>query len=265
MNTPRAILYDEVLCKDRTYRIEQLHGVKVVQHKKLTFKMKIIEILRSNNGPMTLYEIEKKLLAYYDVNASVHRIGASLSPMKEALIVDRGVYDLYANMALDSTELKQIRLTAIEYLMERQAYVSSKVMVKDIKRRRPKVSEYTGLNGYSLLGIVQDDDQFDIRRGLMVGLCREEFTGIFKSLDAEIVQLLASKNRPMSEQEIVDELSETRELIVPGLTNRLESNNKYEKIVGGGFILRGLASSHSTLHDDLLEESLFGDWGNDDL
>ena len=128
MKIPKSVVYDQLLGNKKDYEVRALNGALIVERKKLTLNMKIIEILRRKNCQMSLLEIQINLMESYGVNANVHRINANIGRAKEALIVDRGVYNLYANLSIDQTEIENIRAESEKYLIDMQAFVSSKII-----------------------------------------------------------------------------------------------------------------------------------------
>ena len=114
-------------------------------------------ILRKHIRAMSRDEIKSECFSMFNKTVSVGQVGNTLGEMEDALIVDRGVYNLYENMKISDEILSFIRLKTEEYLLEKQEYISSKKIIRDLRSLYQKNHILHSLNGYSLLGILQDE------------------------------------------------------------------------------------------------------------
>lgn len=262
---PGCVVLDYILATPKKYRIRKIHNDFVIERRKLTFRQMILNVMLRKKEQMTLYEIAENLEKLYGEKANVHRIGAALSHMKEALIVERGTYNLYTNLGLDSERLISIRNAVREYLLERQVFVSSKVIAKKLKIKNSTKLAMHGIPAYTLHGILQDDERFQVCRGLMIGLYEANFKGEHQDLITQILKLFQEKGTPMSIQDIIDELSDVRDLLVPALSNMLEDSKVFEKDTWNRFIPVSDSLEEILGNKDWHEEALLDEWVLDEV
>jgi hypothetical protein len=194
---------------------------KIITMVKLPAKIRLILVLRMAGQELTGSEIvgHHKVLFNTEISESVAR--SCLANLDEALIVGRGTYNLYENLRFSKSELANIRNQVSNYLLELGQYVSSKKLYTDLFLNH--LESYSDhLTDYMLLGILQDDLRFDVRRGLMVGLSDSEFEGQFNFLNDEVWRLI-SEQGPLSISEIKRLLSATRDVLDTSITASLQS------------------------------------------
>ena len=81
-----------------------------------------------------------------------------------------------------------------------------------------------------MLGIVQDDKRFLIKRGLMVGLKSFESSVLFNSLEDEVIGVIA-EDGPVTVVHVLNILVKTRgKSVEPGIRNILSSNENIVKV-----------------------------------
>ncbi len=209
---------------------------------------------------MSLYEIQDESMAMFEMKMSIGMIGNVASSMKDALIVDRGIYNLYEFSGLSNHEIKLVRDKAETYVLNRQKFVSAKVIIKQLTKSNTNLHFLKSINGYFLLGLLQDDSRFECRRGLMIGLNHLSFNVKFLSLESEVIEYILRKNTPVTISEIINELSSTRELLVPSLSNMLSSNEKFIQMSPQRYTLTEGFETENHLDDSDINEAIFDDW-----
>lgn len=190
----------------------QFEGNLIVSIKSLSPTARCTIILRTVGRALSLSEMRSRHLDFFKFDMKEHNIGATLQRMDNALIVDRGTYDIYENLSLSANDINLIR-DAVECLLdEYHEYTSTKVLFKNSEQRLPP-SVHKELSPYILLGICQDDERFDCRRGFMIGLTKKEFQAEFMQLGDTILEIV-SQHGPISAAEIHKMISHSREVFV---------------------------------------------------
>jgi len=188
----------------------------------LSVSTRLIILLRTAGHALQLAELEARHSAVFKEKISVHAISATLQRLEEALIVDRGTYDLYENIILSPSEISEIRDASEAVLLRENNFISAKVLFRLIlPRLDDQICQV--LTPYMLLGICQDDQRFDCRRGLMVGLLDPQFQGQFELLD-DTIEDLVRKHGPLSITEIKRRISSTREVLDTAISCSLIKN-----------------------------------------
>jgi len=189
--------------------LKERYGVKFVDGKittieNLPMRHRLVIILKRVGNGLHTSEIASHHLRMFGIATNEHAVGAVLMRLDEALITARGVYDLYENLNFTETELKDIRDQSYGYLKEKEVFVSSKIIFRDLFW--DKVSSYSDvLNAYTVHGIIQDDQRFEINRGLMVGLKEFPKTVEFKSLESQVYNIIQD-HAPLSEKDLKNKL-----------------------------------------------------------
>lgn len=159
-----------------------------------------------------------------DINENV--AGSVLGRLEQALIVARGKYALYENIGLSSSDIAAVRNQCLEYLRERQAYISVKRMFDDLfLGLHPYGAEF---NPYMVLGLLQDDNRFICKRGLMLGLCSfsdKDFHGL-----NEQIYKLANNYGPIDIKGIQEHLSSHRKVLDVTVGMVLDGSPEHIKI-----------------------------------
>ena len=222
MMEPQEVVRDKIL-KHSNYYLKKVGEITVIKLHKISIKDMLRYILRKHGDEMTLYEVQKQCKKLFDRKLTISNIGSRLGEMPDALIVDRGKYNLYENLSISDNLISDIRNFVESFLFRNQQYISSKIICKKILDE--SLCESTLLNGYSLLGILQDDEnnRFDCKRGLMIGLNTANFNAEKKDQIDEVIQLLEDKVS-LSTNQIVFHLSEHREVLNMTIENILKEN-----------------------------------------
>jgi len=183
----------------------------VVQMKKLASTPRMIYILRDAGRALHTSQVRARHLKMFDFDMAEHAIGAILQRLKEALIVERGKYDLYENLPLDASTIMEIRDKIYLFVKTKGEYVSAKVIYNKIVSGDE--SRYNvHLTDYMILGIAQDDSRFSVKRGLMIGLIDSNFQKKFISLKKSIYNIVQDSG-PVSVTEITEDLSPQRKVL----------------------------------------------------
>lgn len=207
----------------------EISGNGIVNTIKLPASTRLILVLKEAGRALQLSEIEAKHNAMFFEEMSVHAISATLQRLDEALIVERGTYNLYENLSLSDEDLVSIKNEVERALKAQNSFISAKVLFREIlSHLRSEIAPQ--INSYTILGICQDDTRFDCRRGLMIGLHDKEFQGEFEQLDDTVEQIVRDRG-PISVSDIQELISETRDVIDTSIWFSLTKN---EEIVAAG-------------------------------
>nr|WP_301289562.1 sigma factor-like helix-turn-helix DNA-binding protein [Natronocella acetinitrilica] len=179
-------------------------------------------VLRQAGRGLHCEEIRAKNYELFGRDDSIHAIGGALGRSRDALIVGRGTYDLYENIALDEDRMKEIRERAYAFLREKEQYISTKVIFAEIFQGE---SSRFGrdFSHFMLLGLLQDDDRFDVRRGMMIGLKKFTPEQGFIRLQDEIVKIVEEAHGPVTVRDIMEELEGRREIFHSTVSGFLDS------------------------------------------
>jgi RNA polymerase primary sigma factor len=183
---------------------------EVTNIKHIPVGTKLILSLRSLGRSAHLTEISARHNAIFGDILSASAAGATLSRLGEVLIVDRGYYCLYEHLNLTEKEISTVANFCKKELRGRGAYTSAKILSRELCAVEPSLA--SRINPYVVLGICQDDEGFDVKRGLMLGLAKEGFDPDFTSLTDSIRELVVAEG-PISITEIKAAFSHTRELL----------------------------------------------------
>lgn len=188
----------------------------------LSASTRLVILLRTAGHALQLNELEARHNIVFKEKISVHAISATLQRLEEALIVDRGAYDLYENIKLSPNEIAEVRDASEAVLLGENNFISAKVLFRLILSRLDD-QVCNVLSPYMLLGICQDDKRFDCRRGLMIGLLDPQFQGQFELLD-DTIEDLVRKHGPLSISEIKRRISSIREVMDTSISFSLIKN-----------------------------------------
>ena len=255
---PEYLIENDVRANKNNFVLGQKLNIKYVSIKKPSFYEKLVMILADRGRAMTLKELAEKYEDRYQQKTSVHNVGATIGRTKEALIVARGKYDLYSNLGLSEGYLADIQNAVSELLIKEQKYLSSKVIYK--KLQQDQANLVTKISPYSLHGIIQDCPLFIVRRGLMIGLKRNDFCGKYLSLTEEVIRLFKKEGRPLTAGYIVRAFSESRDLLEPAVSQMMESSEIFKKIPGSGFAINSFDESNIDFEVAIGESLLMEDW-----
>lgn len=182
-----------------------------------------ILVLREAGRAMHLDEIRARMHEVFGKHENVGQISSRLSQMQEVLIVGRGTYNLYENLRLTIGDLTEIRDRACSRLEVVGGFVSTKVLFSALFQGDTERFGNT-FGPYMLLGILQDDERFETKPGLMIGLTGEE--SLFRGLREDALEILSEANRSMTVKEISHELQGRRNVDFVSISTQLESSSK---------------------------------------
>lgn len=200
--------------------------------------VRCVLILREAGRAMHCDEIRARMHEVFAKDESIHHIGSTLSGMDEALIVERGTYDLYENLSLTDGDLEEIRNRTLCHLGNIGGFVSAKVLFSDLFQGE---TDRFGIafGPYMLLGIVQDDERFETKRGLMIGLATDEDKSEFRGLAEEVLAVLTEAQRSMTLVEIAQELEGRRDVLTTSISIGLDNAPEAVSVGRGRFDLVG--------------------------
>lgn len=210
-----------IRCLRDEFDAELEHGV-VTSLKRLPSSIRVILALRDAGRPLHVNELRARHNKLFGVDIDEHAAGAVLQRIEEALIVQRGTYDLYENVGLTSEAIQTIRNVCVTHLGEKGHFLSAKVLRRDIAQQLSQ-DVNSRLTSYMLLGICQDDPRFAVRRGLMIGLAQEGFEETFTSLN-DTVHDVVRQHGPVSIAEISKYMSHQREVLNVSINMVLQSS-----------------------------------------
>ena len=201
-------------------------GVVHIPCHNLQSSLRLVLALRYAGRSISLSEARFFHSLLFKADMKEHAIGAILGRLEEALIVDRGKYALYENISLNSAEVAQIREKSWQYLNHINTYVSVKCIFDTIFLG--KHSFGADFNAYMLLGILQDDNRFTSKRGLMLGLDtfrEQDFVGL-----NEQIYSFVDTHGPVNIRAIQEYLSKNRKVFDGTVTIVLDSSPDYVKV-----------------------------------
>ncbi|QIK42415.1 sigma factor-like helix-turn-helix DNA-binding protein [Pontivivens nitratireducens] len=211
-------------------------GDIVVAAPRLPSSLRCVLILREAGHAMHCEEIRARMHELFGKDESIGQIGNTLAGLEEALIVERGIYDLYENLILTDEDIKEIRHRTIAHLEHVGGFVSAKVLFSGLFQGE---TERFGIafGPYMLLGIVQDDKRFETRRGLMIGLASEDNKSEFRGLGEDVLTVLTEAKRSMTLVEIAEELEGRRDVLTTSISIGLENSPEAVSVGRGRFDL----------------------------
>lgn len=190
---------------------------------RLPASARYILILRKAGHALHCKEIRALNHEVFGKDDSIQQIGSVLGGLEEALIVARGTYNLYENLNLSEEDIDTIRNTAYDALTVRGEFVSVKILFSELFQGTTE--QYgTEFDYYMLLGILQDDERFDVRRGLMVGLTSFSSGQGFLGLNEEIIEVLSEAGRALSLEEIAEALEGRRDTFLTSIATSLDNS-----------------------------------------
>lgn len=182
----------------------------IVKQNKLSSKPRLIYVLRRAGHGLHTSQIRARHKDMFGFDISEHALSAVLGRLEEALIVDRGVYDIYENLNLSRDDLAKIRERSLNFLKCQSEYVSAKIIYSSVFSSDTHKFG-TEFSDYMLLGILQDDERFSVRRGLMVGIAGSEVEKNYVSLFDQVTQIVIDYG-PVSIADISEKMKDTRKL-----------------------------------------------------
>ena len=86
-------------------------------------------------------EIRARMHELFGKDESIGQIGNTLAGLEEALIVERGTYDLYENLSLTDNDVEEIRDRTLRHLESVGGFVSASLAPSAIERGRQAFPE----------------------------------------------------------------------------------------------------------------------------
>ena len=195
---------------------------KITNIGRLSSSIRVILTLRSIGREAHVAEIRAKHKMLFGIDMEDHTISGNLQRLHECLIVRRGTYCLYENLGIDDFDIKNIRNLCAIKLIETGHFISAKILRKYLGNILEKDINRI-LTPYIVLGVCQDDSRFAVRRGLMIGLAREDFEENFTSLN-ELIHNIVKINQNISIKEIHEKISHQRDVLDAGIALILNSS-----------------------------------------
>ena len=244
---PFSVIKDE-LSESLDARFE---GDIICAAPRLPSPVRCILILREAGHAMHCDEIRARMYEVFGKDESIGQIGNTLAGLPEALIVERGIYDLYENLSLTHGDLTEIRSRTLRHLEDVGGFVSAKVLFSQMFQGE------TGRFGvafgpYMLLGILQDDERFETKRGLMIGLASEDGEIEFRGLGEDVLAVLFDAGRSMTLVEISNQLEGRRDVLTTSISIGLENSPDAVSVGRGRYDLTARAIGNNERQADLI-------------
>lgn len=227
-------------------------GDLVVAAPRLPSSVRCVLILREAGHAMHCEEIRARMHELFGKDESIGQIGNTLAGLEEALIVERGTYDLYENLSLTDNDVEEIRDRTLRHLESVGGFVSAKVLFSGLFQGE---TERFGIafGPYMLLGIVQDDKRFETKRGLMIGLASDENKTEFRGLGEDVIAVLTEAQRSMTLVEIAEELEGRRDVLTTSISIGLENSPEAVSVGRGRFDLAVRTIGQEERQADLIQ------------
>lgn len=213
-------------CLSEIFKVTIIDGHIIKIEQGINNQDRLNIVLRRAKKALTTCEIKVLHDEMFASEMSEHHIGAVLSSMSEALITGRGTYDIYKNLSFSSVEIEEIRNQCFEYLLEKQKYISAKVIFNDLYDDKKFPED--DFNPHMLLGILQDDTRFDCRRGFMIGIVTEKSNGFVSLTDS--LYAIVDLHGPIRSVEIQRYLAKERSVLTVTIDMMLDASADYIKI-----------------------------------
>lgn len=236
---------DRYLEKNRGAKID---GDVISELRKIPRAAMIVYVFRDAGHALHSSEIARRYSLMFGKGIQEHNAQTVVARMDEALIVERGVYSLYEFLDVSEEIIDKIRHRAYDFIKNEEKYVSSKVLYEELFKNN---ADYQGIdNAYIIHGILQDDERFSIRRGLMVGIKGHDSFVEFKPLTDEVHELVESKG-PLSASEILKAISGHRKILSVSVSKILENSGKIIRVSPGRYDTITNVFGESHLVEDL--------------
>lgn len=218
---------------------------------RLPMSIRCVLILREAGHAMHCDEVRARMHEIFAKDESIHHIGSTLARLEEVLIVERGTYDLYENLSLTDKDLGDIRDRTLRHLENIGGFVSAKVLFSGLFQGE---TERFGIafGPYMLLGIVQDDERFETKRGLMIGLASDDKKSEFRGLGEDVLAVLTEGQRSMTLVEIAEELEGRRDVLTTSISIGLDNSPEAVSVGRGRFDLTVRAIGQEERQADLI-------------
>jgi RNA polymerase primary sigma factor len=197
----------------------------------LTADERLTIILCNQECGLPTKEIANIHLSMFGSNLTDGIIINTLGQSGKALITARGTYDLYRNLKFTEVQLSEIRDEVFEFVNRKQRFLSAKIVYAALFSGRAMTDK--NFNPYMLYGIIQDDERFLCKRGLMIGLrnfVEEKFIGL-----RETIFSIVDDHGPLTIAAIQRALSDHREVFGSTISMMLENSENYIKSGRGNY------------------------------
>ncbi len=212
---------------------------------------KYIFMFRKEKRPLHISEATRIFNKLFNSSISQRLVSTTLGRLEETLVVDIGTYNTYENLKFSESNIAKIRDETYHYLMDKNKFMSNKVIFEDLFNNYPKEWDQE-FNRHMLHGIVQDDKRFLTRPGFMVGLKTFKEKS-FKFIEEEIIDFLV-RNRPATLKKIHNEFLKTRFLANDTIKRTiLKSKNIIEVDNDKYDLLCGVFASENDYEDFVLQ------------
>ncbi|PCH58867.1 MAG: hypothetical protein COC14_00100 [Burkholderiaceae bacterium] len=236
---------DRFLEKNRGAKLE---SGTIIELKKIPRSVRMLYVLRGAGHALHSSEIARRYGLMFGQNIQEHNAQSIMARMDEALIVDRGVYSLYEILDVAEETIGKVRRCAFSFISNEKKYLSSKVLYEKLFKNN---ADYQGIdNAYIIHGILQDDERFSIRRGLMVGIKGHDSFVEFKPLTDEVHELVERKGS-LSVSEILKAISGHRKILSVSVSKILEDSGKIIRVSPGRYNTITNVFGESLLVEDL--------------
>ncbi|MEQ9450495.1 MAG: sigma factor-like helix-turn-helix DNA-binding protein [Pseudomonadales bacterium] len=211
-----------------------IHRGTITQLSKISSTLKATFVLRHAKGAITPAKGVEIYRELFGEHIEEHNLQSIFGRMDNALIVKRGLYALYEHLNLEEDELSIIRETGFTILQNLKRFTSAKVLFEVlVDKLDPSISiKVTG--SYLLYGILQDDDRFLTRRGLMLGIKAHALGNAFVPLGDEIIDIVRERG-PISVGEIKRVLATHRKVLDVTISMFLKNSKEVVRVNPGSY------------------------------
>ncbi|MBW7469709.1 hypothetical protein K0B93_01755 [Marinobacter sp. F4218] len=181
-------------------------------------------VLAIAGQPIHTSEATRLYKTIFKMETTEHNLGSTFNRLPDALIVGPGTFALYSHLSLNIEDIERIKKEAFELIKNRGQYLSSRIIYEHVRRVCPDLPlRESYFNYYLVHGVLQDDGQYQIKKGFMVGL---PSFGDHLSLESEI-EGIVENHGPVTITEVIDLLRPTRgELTNGSVRNTLVCSDK---------------------------------------
>ncbi len=244
-----------MISSDSRFFIKEVGSVKIIMTTNNVSCANIIRFCIRTNGNSDLSDIVKFSKKEFSKEFSKGRVSSVISSMEDVINIARGRYDFIDNIGVSDSDIIHIKNCINEIILDLQKFISVKLLLKQLKNCAD-VNFLNNVNEYILNEFLKKDKRFDCKRGFMVGLKSESFTGRFLEQIDEIILLMKEKNTPLTIDFIFNRLSLTRIFLKQNVENLLNANDVFFSNDGKLFYLSELKNDFD---GNYLEKNLKND------
>jgi RNA polymerase primary sigma factor len=204
----------------------------VAVKKGLNSSQKVIIVLRHVGHSLPISQIASLYREMFCQDVTDSYVGNILGSHEEALIVNRGEYNIYENLEINEHDLSEIRDISFEYIRDKNIFISAGRLFNNVFINSLAYGD--DFNKYVLYGILQDDSRFIYRAGLMLGL--NSFSSeLFTSLTDRVCEIVKKHGSEIHIRDIQEELSRERNVLDVTIIMLLENNKHINKTAPATF------------------------------